>query len=197
MAYITSAIIPDAPPCIDWWITHECALDCDFCYVQRDNGAADAPRTAIVQALTRSRSPAVTVCGGEPLLVPDIRQIVSVLGMEKRLILNTNGEFLRYREDILGFFHTVGVSLDGPDEATHQQMRGKKADFSGTVRAIEYLSTHRPGTLKIGTLVSAVNKHAMLELAARISEWHPRVWRLYECVERGQQPKSAIRHKLQ
>jgi MoaA/NifB/PqqE/SkfB family radical SAM enzyme len=194
-----AASAASAPPSLDWWITSRCNLACDFCFGPKPDRDPISLRRAILDQIERSSTSVVTFCGGEPLVVRDIGRYARRLAESgKRTVLNTNGSLLRKRlEQGLDLaFDAVGFSIDGSTEFVHRAMRGAKADLGEVLRAAQ-LVADRPGTsLKIGTVVSAVNRDDLPSLATLIARLKPDIWRLYQYSARGVQNSSQQRHRL-
>ncbi|HEY1000489.1 MAG TPA: radical SAM protein, partial [Streptosporangiaceae bacterium] len=87
-------------PSVDWWMTSRCNLACDFCYGPVPGQDPVELRPEILRALAASSARAVTLCGGEPLLIRKIGEYAGTLRRSgKSVVLNTNGELLRRRLD--------------------------------------------------------------------------------------------------
>ena len=187
------------PPSVDWWITSRCNLACDFCYGPTPGKDPVDLRDEILRSLKDSSVPVVTFCGGEPLLVRKVDEYAGILrSAGKRTVLNTNGELLARRHE-QGFqlrnFDLVGLSIEGSTAETHRAMRGPKASLADTLSAAQ-LVTEAGIQLKIGTVVSAVNAGDLPDLAKRVQELRPTVWRLYQYSQRGVQNTGQHRHRL-
>ena len=186
-------------PSIDWWITSRCNLACDFCYGPKPARDPVRLRETILDRIERSSAAVVTFCGGEPLVVRDIGRYARRFAESgKRTVLNTNGSLLRKRlEQGLDLaFAAVGFSIDGSTELVHRTMRGAKADLSEVLRAAQIVAD-RPGiSLKIGTVVSAVNRDDLPSLATLVAGLTPDIWRLYQYSARGVQNSGQRRHRL-
>jgi MoaA/NifB/PqqE/SkfB family radical SAM enzyme len=188
-----------APPSIDWWITSRCNLTCDFCYGPKPDQDPVSLRKTILDRIERSSASVVTFCGGEPLVVRDIgRYARRLVESGKRTVLNTNGSLLRKRlEHGLDLaFDAVGFSIDGSTELVHRAMRGEKAELGETLRGAEFVADRPEIRLKIGTVVSAVNRDDLPSLAALVARLKPDIWRLYQYSARGVQNSGQRRHRL-
>lgn len=186
-------------PSIDWWITSRCDLACDFCYGPKPGRDPVGLREAIAEKIEESSAVVVTFCGGEPLIVRDIGRYARRLADSgKRTILNTNGSLLRKRlEQGLDLaFAAVGLSIDGSTELVHRAMRGAKADLGEVLRAYQIVADLPGVSLKIGTVVSAVNRHDLPSLATLVARLRPDIWRLYQYSARGVQNSGQQRHRL-
>lgn len=157
-------------------------------------------RYDILQAIKASSARAVTFCGGEPLLVKKVDEWAGMLRQAgKSSVLNTNGELLRRRLDLgfeLGNFDLVGISLEGSTPEVHRAMRGGKADFDEVIAAARLVAAEPGISLKLGTVISGVNRENLPALARTVRDISPDVWRLYQYSSRGDQNKGQQRHWL-
>ena len=187
-------------PSVDWWTTSRCNLACDFCYGPVPGKDPVELRYDILQAIAASSARAVTFCGGEPLLLKRVGEWAGALRqLGKRTVLNTNGELLRRRLDQgfeLGSFALVGISLEGSTREVHRAMRGEKADFDEVIAAARLVAAEPGIGLKLGTVISGVNRENLPALARTVRDISPDVWRLYQYSGRGDQNTGQRRHRL-
>jgi len=187
-------------PSVDWWTTSRCNLACDFCYGPVPGKDPVELRYDILQAIAASSARAVTFCGGEPLLLKRVGEWAGALRqLGKRTVLNTNGELLRRRLDQgfeLGSFALVGISLEGSTREVHRAMRGEKADFDEVIAAARLVAAEPAIGLKLGTVISGVNRENLPALARTVRDISPDVWRLYQYSGRGDQNTGQRRHWL-
>jgi MoaA/NifB/PqqE/SkfB family radical SAM enzyme len=184
-------------PSVDWWITSRCNLACDFCYGPVPERDPVELRDQIVEALAVSSASVVTFCGGEPLLVKKIGDYASMLrDGNKSTVLNTNGTLLRKRLDqgLKLAFSMVGISIEGSTQDVHHAMRG--ADLNEALAAARIIADASFISLKIGTVVSSVNRHDLPLLSSLIKNLQPDIWRLYQYSSRGPQNSGQQRHRL-
>jgi len=120
---------------------HACNLSCAGCGRIREYADTMHRRLSIDQCLAAAAecgAPIVSVCGGEPLLYPEIETLVeSLILRRKHVYLCTNGVLL---EKKIGGFRPssrllVNVHLDGM-EATHDRLVGREGVFASAVRGI-------------------------------------------------------------
>jgi MoaA/NifB/PqqE/SkfB family radical SAM enzyme len=186
-------------PAVDWWITSRCNFACDFCYGPEPNKDPIGLREQILSAIEDCSTDVVTFCGGEPLLVRDVDAYAKRLADNGiRTVLNTNGSLLLKRL-AQGFglaFSMVGLSIDGSNDAVHRAMRGVKADLSVVLAAAEKVLESTGVSLKLATVVSAVNQHDLPSLASLVGQLQPDIWRLYQYSRRGAQNSGQQRHML-
>jgi MoaA/NifB/PqqE/SkfB family radical SAM enzyme len=187
-------------PSVDWWTTSRCNLACDFCYGPVPGKDPVELRYDILQAIAASSARAVTFCGGEPLLLKRVGEWAGALRqLGKRTVLNTNGELLRRRQSQgfeLGNFDLVGISLEGSTREVHRAMRGEKADFDEVIAAARLVAAEPAIGLKLGTVISGVNRENLPALARTVRDISPDVWRLYQYSGRGDQNTGQRRHWL-
>jgi MoaA/NifB/PqqE/SkfB family radical SAM enzyme len=187
-------------PSVDWWTTSRCNLACDFCYGPVPGKDPVELRYDILQAIAASSARAVTFCGGEPLLLKRVGEWAGALRQfGKRTVLNTNGELLRRRQSQgfeLGNFDLVGISLEGSTREVHRAMRGEKADFDEVIAAARLVAAEPGIGLKLGTVISGVNRENLPALARTVRDISPDVWRLYQYSGRGDQNTGQRRHWL-
>jgi MoaA/NifB/PqqE/SkfB family radical SAM enzyme len=187
-------------PSVDWWTTSHCNLACDFCFGPAPGRDPVGRRDEILQALAASSARVVTFCGGEPLLIRKIGQFGAALKRHgTSTVLNTNGQLLRRRLDQglrLADFTVVGISVEGPTAEIHRAMRGKNADLDEVLKAARVVRRAPGVSLKLATVVSAVNRDALPALAEMVHDLRPDIWRLYQYSSRGEQNFGQLRHSL-
>jgi heme b synthase len=133
------------PKWIAWEITRRCNLRCVHCRSSSELEAKAHPdfpteeAFRIIDDITGYAKPVVVLSGGEPLLRNDVFDIARY-GTDKglRMCLATNGTLVddEICTRIKGSgIKIVSLSLDGADEAVHDDFRSQKGAFSGTIRA--------------------------------------------------------------
>ena len=177
------------PRVIAWEVTRRCPLKCRHCRA----GAADVPYSnelstdeclRVLDSLSQAPdptipqshnqtippSPMIIWTGGEPMLRPDILQLVSratELGI--RSVMAPCGMLVT--EERLRELKSAGVmacsfSLDGPDAASHAAFRGVPGAYDGVTRAMEIAkSIGMP--FQVNTTVSTLNVNRLEEIHAK------------------------------
>jgi Fe-coproporphyrin III synthase len=134
----------DKKPVVVWNCTRRCNLRCIHCYSHSADVNYSGELTtdegyALLEDLASFGVPVVLFSGGEPLIRPDVLDLVArarQLGM--RAVLSTNGTLIeqpvaqRLREIGLSY---VGVSLDGL-RATNDSFRGVDGAFDHALAGI-------------------------------------------------------------
>ncbi len=145
----------DKKPVVVWNVGRRCNLRCAHCYSDSRNieysGELDTGEgKALMDDLAELGSPVMLFSGGEPLMRPDIFELIRYAREKKlRAVLSTNGTLIsretaeRLKEMDLSY---VGISFDGLKE-THDRFRGVPGAFD---RALEGLRNCRDAGIKVG-----------------------------------------------
>jgi hopanoid biosynthesis associated radical SAM protein HpnH len=121
---------------------HACNLTCTGCGRIREYKETIREKLTVAQCLAavdECGAPIVSICGGEPMIYPEIGQLVSgLLGRKKHIYLCTNGMFTRKR---LKEFHPTSrfffnIHLDGL-EKTHDICVERDGVFREAVEGIK------------------------------------------------------------
>lgn len=126
---------------LSWNTTNQCNLYCDHCY--RDAGARveDELTTAeagnLIDEAAKAGFRIMIFSGGEPLLRPDLPELVSrAAARGLRPVLGSNGTLLTTelaRELKAAGALAVGISLDSCDPARHDRLRQKEGAWRKAV----------------------------------------------------------------
>jgi 12,18-didecarboxysiroheme deacetylase len=145
----------DKRPVVVWNVTKACNLKCIHCYAKADNkGAPDELTTEegykLLEDLAQFGSPVILFSGGEPLVRPDILDLIyRAVNLGLRTVISTNGvlidDSLAKEFKKLGVSY-VGISLDGWKEV-HDKFRGVKGAFEKVISAVEACKKE---SLKVG-----------------------------------------------
>ena len=121
---------------------HACNLRCTGCGRIREYADSLDQRLSVdecLKAVEDCGAPIVSICGGEPLIHPDIQEIVEkILERGKPIYLCTNGQLLVERLDRFkpsSRFY-INVHLDGGPE-THDAITGKVGSYQKAIEGIE------------------------------------------------------------
>jgi MoaA/NifB/PqqE/SkfB family radical SAM enzyme len=144
-------------------LTGACPQSCQYCY-NKDRSGAPLTTNEIKQSIAALKRLGVFwlgFTGGEPLLQPDIVEIVRSTGDDCALKLFTTGmgltQELANRLKEAGLLY-VSISLDHQDQATHDQIRGCTGSYQAALLAIEMCQT-----AGFHVSVSSVIPRAMLQ----------------------------------
>ena len=124
-------------PVVVWNVGRRCNLHCVHCYSDSENRAYPGELTteqgfALLDDLADFRIPVLLLSGGEPLMRPDLFELIAYARSRGiRTTLSTNGTLItadvaaRLRAHEVSY---VGISLDGIG-ATNDRFRGHKGAF--------------------------------------------------------------------
>lgn len=127
----------DKKPVVVWNVGRRCNLRCVHCYSQsRDQAYPDEltheEGLRLIDDLANFGAPVMLFSGGEPLMRPDIFELIAfATGRKMRAVVSTNGTLITpeiaTRLKAAGLSY-VGISLDGL-EPTNDRFRGVKGAF--------------------------------------------------------------------
>jgi len=134
----------DKKPVIVWNVTRRCNLRCVHCYSHSEDRDYSGELSTeegevLLDDLSEMGCPVVLFSGGEPLIRPDILDLIRHAAKKgMRAVLSTNGTLIN--SPVAAELHSiglsyVGISLDGIGEH-HDAFRGVPGSFSRAMRAI-------------------------------------------------------------
>lgn len=184
---------------ISWNLTKRCNLNCDHCYLDADfrgGFRTDELNTeecfrVIDQIAEVNTNAFLILTGGEPLLRPDIYQIIRYAADKKfMVVLGTNGTMINRvnAEKIKAAgAHGVGISIDSMDAAKHNKFRGVTQAWENSMEAFNVLNEVGVDFL-IQMSVSDMNYKEIPEVVAFAEKIGAVAFNLYflVCTGRGQ-----------
>jgi len=137
---------------ISWNLTKRCNLNCDHCYLdanfrggfRSDELDTDQCKRVIDQIAEVNPNAFLILTGGEPLLRPDIYELIRyaadkkfmvVLGTNGTLINKTNAQKIKEAGA-----HGVGISIDSMDALKHNKFRGVSGAWEQSMEAFNILN---------------------------------------------------------
>ncbi|MGI9862582.1 putative heme d1 biosynthesis radical SAM protein NirJ2 [Moorella naiadis] len=126
---------------LSWNTTNQCNLYCDHCYRDAGARAVDELTTAeagnLIDEAARSGFRIMIFSGGEPLLRPDLLDLIArAAARGLRPVLGSNGTLLTptlARELKAAGARAVGISLDSCDPGCHDQLRRQEGAWQQAV----------------------------------------------------------------
>lgn len=177
----------DKKPVVVWNIIRRCNLHCAHCYTDShdrdyEGELATAEAKAVIDDLAQFGVPVILFSGGEPLLRPDLFELIGYARDQGiRAVLSTNGTLIdRETADALKTFGLsyVGISIDGP-EAIHDRFRGKQGAFRASLEAIQHC-------LDVGIRVG---------IRVTLTEYNfPHLDELFDLIEEENIPRACFYH---
>ncbi len=130
---------------VSWMTTNQCNLKCKHCYQDAGSKKTDELTTEeakkLIDEITAAGFRIMIFSGGEPLMRPDIYNLVSYAsGKGLRPVFGTNGMLIT--EEVAKKLKacgaaSMGISLDSLDEDKHNQFRGDENAYGLTLKGIE------------------------------------------------------------
>lgn len=147
----TSSLHPSSVPplrLIAWEVTRACNLACKHCRAEAmpdpwPGELTTAEAKALIDTFPETGSPIIIFTGGEPLMRPDVFELVrhaDLIGL--RCVMAPNGTLItpeNAREMKASGIQRCSISIDAPDAAGHDAFRGVPGAFDKALRGIGYL----------------------------------------------------------
>ena len=158
----------------------DCNMDCRFCYVHQNKAnrveegeilSADE-WIPILQEAYDMGTYSILITGGEPLLYPELKKIITWMS-EKGVVMTMNTNGTLFDESWIEFFKNYGirqfnVSLYGTDDETYEKLCGYKKGYSRVMRTL-HLMKEAGLHFRISVSVVPQNMHQIEEMK-RIAE---------------------------
>ena len=164
------------PWCASFELTHNCNARCHHCHRGERVTESLATPQRLLEICRELRPLVAILSGGEPLLRPDLLEIVRTLKggcAPLRVFVNTNGALLtlpRFADLVDAGVDEVLVSLDYPDER-HDAFRAIPGLF-GRIRAlVAALPPRERRRVVLTTVLHAENFREALTIARLALEW--------------------------
>lgn len=131
---------------ISWNTTNKCNMSCKHCY--RDAGEVYCEELntdeakGLIEEIAKAGFKIMIFSGGEPLLRPDIFELVEhAVKFKLRPVLGSNGTLITkeiaYKLKESGVMG-IGISLDSKDAGKHNTFRGLKNAYEETLQGIQH-----------------------------------------------------------
>lgn len=174
---------------VDFQVTGICNMACNFCdgALKYMKGASLENIQGSIRKLADIGLETLVISGGEPLIRKDIFEIIKC-GYEQGLevYLSTNGILLpKIYPRIKDYLKCLGLPLDGSSREMNSKMTRNPRQYDATTNMLRYFKENHPThTVKVGTVVSKINKEDLSSTAEVLFNSKdlslPDVWRLYQ-----------------
>ena len=158
---------PFVPLYVKMKVFYGCNLKCEMCnhWRERRHSPLSSDRfEEVVKELAELGTRKIHISGGEPMLrpqVPEIVELASSLGI--KVTMTTNGTLIdkdKAKRLVEGSLRGVNVSIDSPVRKIHERIRGVEGSFKATTKAVELFRRYKHKgklTIRINTVVSRTN----------------------------------------
>lgn len=166
----TSNVMLGAPLTINMGLSYRCNFACHHCYSRDEDHAGEMTLAQLVELADRLadwKVPFLNIGSGEPLLVPHLYDFVRhATSRGLRCSMNSNGWLLdrdRARQLREAGFSVVGISIDSPVEAEHDEFRSKQGSWGRALAALDHLAAEGIKTT-VSMVVSKLNAGNFAEM---------------------------------
>lgn len=167
-----SRLTPHELRMIAWELIRSCNLTCVHCRASSERGPYPGELTTrecfrVMDEIATIAKPVIILTGGEPLLRADIFELARY-GTEKgfRMVMATNGTLIteeNVREMKASGIQRISISLDGPDQETHDDFRKVEGAFKWALRGIEIAKKYDL-PFQINTTITRNNLHLIEQI---------------------------------
>lgn len=168
LSHIYRNTFPPPPQKLNLMLTKRCNLSCAFCnFPDANYKTEDMPREEAFKAIDSAANLGIKdleITGGEPLLHPELFEIIDYAKSKSMLVhITTNGILLsRHIEQIARSEpKTFCVSVDG-GEGTHDELRGFVGCYEKVMEGIEALQRRTPDiVVTVSFVITNKNVHEL------------------------------------
>lgn len=172
---------------IDWQITSYCNRTCPYCFGPNHyNNISISDAKRVVDWLTQIGVKQIGLTGGEPLLYPNIVELIEyIYNKGIKIYLSTNCDYYNnYAELIKQKVAIIGIPLDGSKSIIHDSLRGEHS-FINVKSALEDICNSNCNTkVKIGTVLTNINSLDLLNIERALVPYKMSLlyWKIYELI---------------
>lgn len=177
-----------------WEVTQACDLVCAHCRASATpNRDPLELRTeegkALLSKLAQMKVPLVVITGGDPAKRPDLVELVEHGSREGLTMAVTPSGTPMMTTELIAKLAAAGtqrlaVSVDGPDEHTHDMFRGVPGSFRESMRILRTAREQGMPT-QINTSVGPHNATRIQEMAEMVKEMGSVLWSVFFVVQTG------------
>ena len=187
------------PMLVIWEVTQACDLACVHCRAsaqseRHPHELTTAQGYRLLEEIRSFGEPLMVFTGGDPLKRPDLYDLIRYsVGLGLRTNVTPSATPLLTAEAIQGFKDAgvtrMAISLDGPDAATHDEVRGIPGTFDRALAALRQARDIGLDT-QLQTTVTRRNMARLMEVAEIAREVRTRMWSLFFLIVTGRAEES-------
>ena len=177
-----------SPLLVIWEVTQSCDLACAHCRASvnsdRDpNELTTEEGRRFLEEVKRFGNPLMVFTGGDPLKRSDLFDLMQhSIASGLRTNVTPSATPLLTKEAVEAFqkcgISRMAISLDGPDAATHDQIRGLEGTYDCAMEALRYARDIGLET-QVQTTVIKRNLNRLGEMAEHIADVKSKMWSLF------------------
>ncbi len=188
--------LPDGSPplrLIAWEVTRSCNLACKHCRAEAHcepypGELSTAEAKALIDTFPQTGSPIIIFTGGEPLMRHDIFELVAhARSKDLRCVMAPNGTLLT-PENVRRIKETgisrCSISIDGPENISHDTFRGTPGAFDASMRGIALLKEHGI-EFQINSTVTKANLGSFKKIFHLANDLGAAAWHIFLLVPMG------------
>ena len=194
--------LPEDPPTlrlIAWEVTRSCNLACKHCRAEAHTDPypgefSTKEAKALIDTFPETGNPILIFTGGEPLLRPDIFELVAYARQKGlRPVMAPNGTLIT--PEIARKIHEAGIarcsiSIDGAQSESHDTFRGVPGAFDAAMRGIACLKAAGV-EFQINTTVTKSNLENFKDIFALADRLGAAAWHIFLLVPMGRAAQLA------
>lgn len=189
------------PLVVAWEVTRACGYRCRHCRADARPrplpGQLDAAEGGrLVDDLARFRGTILVLTGGDPMLRPDLEDLVARAAGQGLRVAVTPSATARVTPARLAALRNAGaeqvaISIDGPGPETHDAMRGVPGSFARTLR-IAAAAREEGFPLQVNSTVTRAGAGALEAMAARVAAIGASMWSVFFLVPTGRAQRADM-----
>lgn len=166
------------PQHAQWLVTRKCNYRCVGCNVWKEQDERELSAAEIKKGMDILKDVGVVelvISGGDPLLRPDIEEIIDYATDRFITTVYDNGSMAAKKVDALRKADFVAISIDSLDEAKNDAVKAVPGAFKNAMEAVELL--HREGVkVAVTPTISQKNLHEIVDITEHFTGKGIPIW---------------------
>lgn len=173
-----------------------CNLDCPYCYGPNADDRIKLDLSLdniyiVIDFLYKEGVESIVIAGGEPLLHPNIIEIVEyIYAYDIKIALQTNITRIDILKKVILKISWIGIPVDAISDDVNKILRTDEKYYTYILKAIQLVKDYRDNNnlkIKIGTVLTPynINDNEINKIAHFINKIQPDLWKLYQVRPRG------------
>ncbi|MEM2105606.1 MAG: radical SAM protein [Candidatus Bathyarchaeia archaeon] len=178
LSILSRALTPNRPYHVQWMVTRRCNYRCAGCNVWRGQDIKELSTEEIKRGLDILRKLGVleiVISGGNPLLRPDIDEIIEYASRSFITTVYDNGSMAEEKIDALRSADFVAISLDSLNPEKNDFIKGVKGSWEKAMGAVEKLRSAGIN-VSVSPTISQFNLYEIMDLTKYFLEKGIPLW---------------------